>query len=118
MFIDGNLADVVQITRRPQCDDPRGFHPQTLGYAGRVASYAQRMSMHVHVLDVDSRGESLKRALMKSVERRYQLQILVYALRQTAREGVVVYGQRYIIGEKAESFQVLRVIRAFSGTTA
>src|SRR6266700_73193 len=94
MLIHGDLADVMQISSSAHFTDFGGVHAQRFAHARRVASNAQRMTVHLHVLHINGGGESGQRVVPERMHRGQQLQVLRRALFQRHQELVVVNGQR------------------------
>ncbi len=66
--IDGYFSDVVQITGAAQSGDVAWLHAHGLADGGGVATYAQRVAVNVHVLDVDGGGKGFEGVVVETVQ--------------------------------------------------
>ena len=68
VLIDGDLADIVQISCRTQRGYFRGVEAQGFADGGGVARHPQRMPMNVDVLDIDRGRECFQRIVIKTMQ--------------------------------------------------
>src|SRR5579864_6942850 len=73
--VDGDFADVVQISGAAQRSNFAWFHTHGFADGGGISAYAQGVAVNIYVLDVDSGGESLQSIIVKAMQRGHQAQV-------------------------------------------
>ncbi len=116
--IDGDLADVVQVSGAAQRGDFVGIHSQCFADCCGVTSDAQGMSVNCDVLYIDRGGEGFESVVVEAVQRGHEAQIFRDTLRDGLRESMILNRESHVAAEQVEGVEFAVFIECVSGTAS